>query len=65
MFAVVTGLCLIVLVAQLVGAPAIPVISLMAVAWLILVGFGSAIYIAGYVIYILDKEHDNHRLTRQ
>lgn len=62
MFVVVTGLCLIVLVAQLLGVSAVPVLSFLAAAWLILVGIGCAIYIFGYAIYILAKEHDNHHL---
>jgi hypothetical protein len=64
MFVVVTGLCLIVLVAQLLGVFGIPVLSLLAAAWLILVGIGCAIYIVSYVIYILGKEHNNHHLAR-
>jgi predicted membrane channel-forming protein YqfA (hemolysin III family) len=64
MFVVVTGLCLIVLVAHLLGAVGIPVLSLLATAWLILVGIGCAIYIVGYVIYISGKEDNNHHLAR-
>lgn len=62
MFVVVTVLCLVVLVAQLLGAFVIPVISLFATAWLVLVGIALAIYISGYAIYILSKEHDKHRV---
>jgi len=61
MFIGVTGLCLIVLVAQLLGASVAPVLSFVADAWLIVVGIGCAIYILGYAIYILSKEHDIHR----
>jgi len=59
MFVVVTGLCLVVLIAQLLGASVTPVITLFAAAWLILVGIGCAIYMLGYAIYVLSKEHDN------
>jgi hypothetical protein len=62
MLIAVTGVCLIVLVAQLMGASVPPIFSLLTNAWLILVGVGCAIHILGYTIYISGKVHDIHRV---
>jgi glucan phosphoethanolaminetransferase (alkaline phosphatase superfamily) len=58
-FVVVTALSLIALLAQLLGASVVPVLFSLAAAWLILVSIGCAIYISGYAIYLLNKQHDN------